>query len=74
MKEPWKITLEPFAIVLAGMAESIRALGDDELRELRAACDKPTQTNCWCWTYQAANVIRGEVDGEIRSRKLKQNK
>ena len=68
MKKQWKLMLEPFAIVLAGMSESIGAMTDDELLELRAACDQPTQTNCWCWTYRAAGVIRDDVDREIRIR------
>lgn len=70
MKKSWEVALEPFAIVLAGMNESIRAMTDEELLELWAACDQPTQTNCWCWTYRAANVIRDEVRDEISARKL----
>ena len=72
-KQEWKAALEPFAIVLAGMVESIKAMDDEELLALRAACDQPTSTNCWCWTYSAANVIRGEVDGEILQRRLTPN-
>jgi hypothetical protein len=69
-KQEWKSALEPFAIVLAGMVEYIKAMDDEELLSLRKACDSPTKINCWCWTYSAAKVIRNEVDDEISSRKL----
>ena len=72
-KQEWKALLEPFAIVAAGMSECIIAMDDDNLLELRTACDQPTTTNCWCWTYRAANIIRGEVDGEIIHRGLTPN-
>jgi hypothetical protein len=69
-RENWKLVLEPFGISLAGMYEAITALGDEDLLELQEACTKPTQTNCWCFTYRAANVIRDEVETEVRQRKL----
>lgn len=72
-KKEWKAALEPFAMVFAGMVENIKGMDNDELLELRTACDQPTSTNCWCWIYTVANVIRGEVDSEIRQRRLTPN-
>lgn len=72
-KKRWETVLEPFAIVIAGIVESIKAMDDQDLLELRTACDQPTSTNCWCWTYSASQVIRGDVDSEIRQRHLTPN-
>ena len=68
--ELWKTKLEPFAMVMAGIAENIRNMENDELLELYDACKEPTSTNCWCWTYEAAKFVRKEADIEIRQRKL----
>jgi len=69
-REQWKLLLEPFAHSIAGMMDNIAQMSDDDLIELRDACTKPTQTNCWCYTYRAAALIRDEIDIQIRARGL----
>ena len=64
----WKIELKPYAILLAGMESYFDNLTDDELASLRAACDEPTNTNCWWATKQAAELIRPMLDGQIYRR------
>lgn len=73
IKQEWETVLKPFAILIAGMVENIKGMDDHDLLELRTACDQPTQTNCWYWTYSAAQVIRGEVEDEVTRRGLRPN-
>lgn len=68
MRDKWKMALEPFAHSCAGMYEAMRNLSDEDLQELQDACTKVTQTNCWCFIYQAANLMREQVESEIRIR------
>lgn len=69
MTKSHKQLLEPFAIVLAGMDAKLRDMTTEELIELRKACEAVTPTNCWCFTFHAANVIRPEIDRLLRCEK-----
>lgn len=64
----WEIELKPYAVLLAGMESEFDNLTAEELVSLRAACDAPTNTNCWWATKQAADLIRPMLDGQIYRR------
>lgn len=68
MKEQWKKELEPFAILVAGVNEDLENRAEEDLRVLLDACQQPTHTNCWCWTYAAAKWIRPLVEEELARR------
>jgi hypothetical protein len=69
-KKTWNNALQPFAIVLAGIEDSIANMENDDLLELQEACKHPTKTNCWCYVYQAAQLISAEVNAVVARRKL----
>lgn len=62
--------LAPFAAILCGAYAMLGELPDDDLLELRAACENVSQINCWCMTYDAARVFRSEIDRHILQRGL----
>jgi hypothetical protein len=64
----WKDRLRPFAQHIEQISALIRVMEDEELKKLGIACRNPTSTNCGWATYQAAKVIMGEVDAELRRR------
>ncbi|HHY45732.1 MAG TPA: hypothetical protein GX506_00330 [Firmicutes bacterium] len=77
----WKVLLNPFALVVAeldghcsvgtiarALRGMLRSRSDDEIRAIAAACDSPTETNCWWATYSAARILRKEVPWILRER------
>lgn len=68
MKEQWKKELEPFAILVAGVNEDLENRAEEDLRALLDACNQPTITNCWYWTYKAAKWIQPLVEEELARR------
>lgn len=52
------------------MVEYLHAIEDDELLKLQAACGAVSTTNCWCFDYAAANLMKDYVAREIQQRKL----
>lgn len=67
-KEQWTNELKPFAILLSGVNDDLENRDDAELLVLLDACQQPTTTNCWCWTYEAAKWLRTLVDAELARR------
>lgn len=63
-----KQALGPVAIVLSGINEDLDNMIDDELFELRDACNAATETNCWVWTYKAAKYLGPVVAEHIERR------
>ena len=53
--------LEPIAMVLAGIDESLQNCDRNELLIILDACNSVSETNCWCWTYAAAEFARDRV-------------
>lgn len=62
-------SLRPFAMLLAGIGEGLTELDTDELELLSLACEQAAETNCWCYTYQAAKYIQPEVERLLRERR-----
>jgi hypothetical protein len=65
-----KQILESVAIVLAGINENLENMQDNDIIEMLAACDSTSQTNCWCWTYQAAKYLKPCLIEQIQLRKI----
>ena len=53
--------LEPFAMLLAGMDEGLQHLDRDELLVILDASESVSETNCWCWTFAAAQTVGPRV-------------
>lgn len=67
--------LDKFGNIAAMLSERARqyveGLTDVELAQLAESVDWPTQTNCWCAVYEAANWLRPHVKYEQRARAQK---
>ena len=61
IEKKYQQALEPIAIVLGGIDDSLQEMSLEDLRELELACCAVTTTNCWCYTYKAAKHIRQEL-------------
>lgn len=72
-REQFHNDLKPYAILMAGVFGDLENMTEDELLELSDACEKPTQTNCWFYTYQAARFIGPLVSAELSRRGVPPN-
>lgn len=61
----WKNRLEPFAMMWAGIMEFLESMELGQLETLRADCDQPTRTNCWCHIYRVSQWLKPELDRRI---------
>ena len=68
MTPNWDTRLAPFASLYREMYGLIAVMGEDELRNLVRACDKPSVTNCGWHTYRVAPLIKEEAQQEIAAR------
>ena len=57
----WKDHLKPYATALANMEDEIRKLSDAQFSQIEWAVTQPTETNCWAFTYHAAQVLKPMV-------------
>ena len=62
--------LKPYAMLLAGMDADLQSLEDPDVLDLRDMCEMPTRTNCWCYTYRAAQILKLMLDEQISMRRL----
>lgn len=69
-RERFHNDLKPYAVLLAGIDADLDNMTDDEVIEMREACEKPTGTNCWFMTFQAARFMAPLLDDKIQGRKL----
>jgi hypothetical protein len=60
--------LEPFAQTFAGIDAQVRALPDDELKDLAQASYSASMTNCWSCTFRAAQYLIREIRAEMSQR------
>lgn len=60
--------LEPFGRIFADMGARIRAMPDEEMREMLQACYVASATNCWCCTFDAAQWLQRELRRETHHR------
>ena len=67
-----KLALEPIAIVLGGIASDLENKEDEEIVEMYEACEAATTTNCWVYTYEAAQYLRPKLLEQIERRHLTQ--
>lgn len=58
-------TLSPFAAIYAGAVVMLEAMDDDQLQAFIDACYQVSTTNCWVYSYRAANAFVREAR-EIR--------
>lgn len=72
--KPWKELLEPFAELHWRMDNALHNSTDEHLATLLDACSKPTSTNCWFATYNAAKWIKPEIEAEQARRKLERER
>lgn len=63
-----KALLEPFANLFAGMDNAVREMTDEQLKAALAACCAASTTNCWCFTFHAAQHLQREIRTEINQR------
>jgi hypothetical protein len=65
--------LRPFADALAAVEQLIcthvETMPDADLKRLRAATSKPTETNCSYLIYEVAPLVRDHANREIHRRK-----
>lgn len=53
--------LESVAMALAGIEAFLDEMDDEEIEALATVCNNASNTNCWCWTYQAAQYLKPEL-------------
>ncbi len=54
--------------VLGGIYPALEAMSDNELRNVRSAPKKATNTNCWWLTHKFVPVLAEIADGLLRMR------
>ena len=64
-----KKLLEPFGRIFADMDAQVRTMSDEGLKQALEACYAASVTNCWCWTFSAAQHLQREIRTEIHQRK-----
>ena len=64
-----KKLLEPFGKIFADIDQQVRAMNDEELQEALAACYAASFTNCWCFTFAAAQHLQRDIRREQHQRK-----
>lgn len=60
--------LNPFGEIFGKMDEQIFDMSDADLKALSQAVNAVNTRNCWCMIYDAAQWLRGEIDGEFLRR------
>lgn len=73
MNKEQKLILEPVAIVLAGINADLQEKLDEEILEMYDACEAVSRTNCWCFTYDAAQYLKPVLVQVMTERKIKFN-
>ncbi|MFZ2404409.1 MAG: hypothetical protein WAW41_04680 [Methylobacter sp.] len=73
-KERFHTDLRPFAILYAGIIESLENLDEEELKKLADSCTKTTGTNCWFATHRVAAWIAPLVADQIEQRSIRGKK
>lgn len=61
--------LEMFANLFARMDNTIQAMADGELQLVLKACQQASTTNCWCYTWDAAQYLLPKIRTEEYQRK-----
>ena len=53
--------LKAFGKIFHEIDRAVARLSDDDLALLKRACDKATGTNCWCYSFAAAQYLPREI-------------
>lgn len=61
MTQEQKDLLKPFAEIIANMHIRLAEMDPSEQAELLAACEAVNVANCWCLTYDAAQLLKPEL-------------
>jgi hypothetical protein len=64
-----KKLLEPFGCIFSEISLQVRGLDTDALQKMLDACDAASATNCWCFTFEAAQYLQREVRRQIHQRR-----
>lgn len=70
MSKKHKATLETYRAHYAAIFTGLENLDNDELRNLQAACEWPTNVNCGWDVYRVAQILKPEIAG-IQARRSK---
>jgi len=60
--------LKPYTDAMLVFYSDIQDKTDEELIALERAANEPNSVNCWFVEYEAAQVLKGVVLGEMRQR------
>jgi hypothetical protein len=66
MTQEQKDLLKPFAEIIANMHIRLAEMDPSEQGALLEACDAVNGTNCWCLTYDAAQLLKPELQRLLR--------
>jgi hypothetical protein len=61
MTQEQKNLLQPFAEIIANIHIRLAEMDPSEQHELLKACDAANGVNCWCLTYDAAKLLKPEL-------------
>lgn len=66
MTQEQKDLLKPFAEIIANMQMRLAEMDRSEQFDLLQACRAANGTNCWCLTYDAAQILKPELERLLR--------
>jgi hypothetical protein len=56
-----KTLLEPFGAVLHNWDQQLAEMTPEEFAEIEMACKVVSMTNCWCCTFEAAQILQRRI-------------